>query len=71
MDALLGAARYQQSIVDAITRPAEKTLEWHEYRKIFINEKRIDAGVKFWQANRTALAKVLPKRAYRSESSWQ
>lgn len=45
--ALLGDATFKQSIVDAMTRPAERK-PWHEYRPIFITEKRIDGGVDFW-----------------------
>ncbi|NNF52507.1 MAG: lytic murein transglycosylase B [Gammaproteobacteria bacterium] len=58
LNSLLGEARYQQSIIDAISRPAEKTLEWHEYRKIFVNAKRINAGVKFWQDQRETLSAI-------------
>ena len=36
-----------QRILDAISRPAERTKSWHEYRAIFITPKRIDAGVIF------------------------
>lgn len=37
----------QQSILDAISRPAERTLTWHEYRKIFITPRRIAGGKSF------------------------
>jgi membrane-bound lytic murein transglycosylase B len=37
----------QQSILDAISRPAERTLSWREYRPIFIKQKRIDLGRQF------------------------
>jgi len=50
-------AEYQQSIIDAITRPAEAK-PWHEYRKIFIRETRIDGGVEFWRANRSLIERV-------------
>jgi len=49
--ALLLEAEYKQSIVDAISRPAEGK-PWYEYRQIFLTEKRIDGGVEFWQENR-------------------
>lgn len=55
---LLANARFQQSIVDAMSRPAEKTLEWHEYRKIFVNEKRIAAGIEFWRSQRASLRQI-------------
>jgi len=48
--ALLEGARFKQSIVDAMTRPAEGK-DWHEYRPIFLTEKRIDGGVAFWREN--------------------
>ena len=54
---LLAEARYRQSIIDAITSPAEAK-PWHEYRPIFVNERRIDAGVAFWRDNRDLVAEV-------------
>jgi membrane-bound lytic murein transglycosylase B len=47
---LLHDARFKQSIVDAISRPAEAK-PWFEYRPIFITDKRIRGGVKFWREN--------------------
>ena len=55
---LLGAAERQQSILDAIARPAEKTKPWHEYRQIFITPRRIQEGVTFWDQHATALESV-------------
>ena len=46
---------YQKKIIDAITRPSEG-LPWHRYKKIFLNRKRIDGGVKFWKKHRKELA---------------
>lgn len=47
---LLEDARFKKSIAEAMTRPAEAK-PWHEYRKIFLTEKRIDGGVAFWKEN--------------------
>ncbi len=47
---LLHDARFKQSIVDAISRPAEAK-PWFEYRPIFITDKRIRGGVEFWREN--------------------
>jgi peptidoglycan lytic transglycosylase B len=44
-----------KTILDAISRPAEKKLTWHEYRQIFIKEKRINQGVEFMQKNKPKL----------------
>ena len=55
---LLGQAQRKQSILDAISRPAERVKPWHEYRKIFLNEKRIAGGVTFWRNHRETLERV-------------
>jgi membrane-bound lytic murein transglycosylase B len=55
--AVLAEARYQQSIIDAITRPAEAR-PWHQYRPIFLTETRIAGGAEFWRANEDLLAEV-------------
>ena len=55
---LIGEARYQQSIIDAITRPAERTLTWTEYRNIFIERARIDGGVAFIERNLETLLRI-------------
>lgn len=56
--AILAGAKVQQSILDAIARPAEKTREWKDYRPIFITERRIDDGVAFYRTNRALLDRV-------------
>ena len=56
----LKVAENQQSIVKAMSRPAEKVKPWHEYRKIFVSELRIKRGVEFWQQHEEAL-----NRAYK------
>ncbi len=53
----LGQARYQQSIINAITRPAEGK-PWKDYRPIFMTEERIASGRRFYAENRSALDKV-------------
>ena len=50
-----------QTILDAISRPAEKKLTWHKYRKIFIQEKRINQGVEFIKNNKIKLAEAEKK----------
>ncbi|OUR64559.1 lytic murein transglycosylase B [Methylophaga sp. 42_25_T18] len=46
----------KDSILKAISRPAEKSKPWYDYRKIFITEKRINGGVKFWKNHTATLA---------------
>lgn len=48
----------RQPILDAISRPAERVIPWHEYRDRFLTERRILKGVDFWQRHATALAEV-------------
>jgi len=54
---LLQEARFKQSIVDAMTRPAEAK-PWFKYRPIFITDKRIEKGVAFWKDNEALINKA-------------
>lgn len=55
---VLAQAEYKQSIIDAITRPAEAVKPWRDYRPIFLTPARIDGGRDFYLANRDALERV-------------
>jgi membrane-bound lytic murein transglycosylase B len=55
--ATLAKAHYQQSVIDAITRPAEAK-PWKDYRPIFVTERRIADGVAFYRANAALLKRV-------------
>jgi len=59
LDELFARAQRKQSILDAIARPAERTLKWHEYRDIFIEEPRIDQGLEFWAAHEDVLLEAV------------
>ncbi|MFG5863592.1 lytic murein transglycosylase B [Metapseudomonas sp. CR1201] len=48
----------KQSILDAISRPAERVRSWKEYRPIFITPARIQKGVNFWNQHADALARA-------------
>ena len=58
LEQTLKKAERKQSILDAISRPAEKTLSWAEYRQIFITPERIQAGAEFWRDNCDTLARI-------------
>lgn len=58
LESLFEAARYQQSIIDAISRPAEKRLLWWEYRKIFLTISRIVQGAEFWLEHEQVLNQI-------------
>jgi peptidoglycan lytic transglycosylase B len=50
-----------QTILDAISRPAEKKLTWHKYRQIFIKDRRINEGVDFMHKNKSKLEEAEKK----------
>ncbi len=52
---LFAQAVYKQSIIDAISRPAERVLTWKEYQDIFLTDKRVRDGHAFLLANHEAL----------------
>ncbi len=54
----LSEAEKKQNIIDAISRPAEKTKPWKDYRKIFVTDTRTQQGVQFWQENADILKDV-------------
>lgn len=54
---LFNKVEYKQSIIDAITRPAEGK-PWYQYRPIFVTEKRIREGVAFWKKNQQLLKRA-------------
>jgi membrane-bound lytic murein transglycosylase B len=48
----------KDSILKAISRPAEKSKPWHEYRDIFLTDSRIKGGVEFWEQHKEALSQA-------------
>lgn len=55
---LLQGARVRQPILDAIARPAEKRLNWGQYRKIFLTRERIRGGLAYWKKNADTLQRA-------------
>lgn len=55
---ILGAAEIKQKIIDLISRPAEKTKSWGEYREHFLTRERIVAGAGFWTDNKETLLSI-------------
>ena len=53
----LHRAEYRQSVIDAMTRPAESK-PWKDYRPIFVTQRRIADGAAFLDANRSLLARI-------------
>jgi membrane-bound lytic murein transglycosylase B len=62
---LLGAfeeATYKQSIIDAISRPAERVMTWSTYQDIFLTKARVEQGKAFEQQYRDSFD--------RAEATW-
>lgn len=57
LTALLDRAQYRQSVIDAISRPAESK-PWSQYRPIFVNPARIDTGIAFYRAHCALLQRI-------------
>lgn len=56
--AVLAQAKYKQSIVNAMSRPAEATKTWAQYRPIFLTDGRIAQGRKYLAENRADVEQV-------------
>lgn len=57
VSSILAQGEKSQRIIDLISAPAEGK-PWHEYRKIFLGQSRIDAGVEFWKKNTEVLQRA-------------
>ncbi len=55
LETLFKSVEIKSHIIEAIQRPAEG-ISWYKYRKIFIQKKRIQDGVKFWKKNQQSLS---------------
>ena len=58
INTLLSEARAQPRILEAIQRPAERTLAWWEYRQRFLTEERVNGGVEVWRQNAADLTRI-------------
>ncbi len=54
LESIIAQARQQTRVLELIAKPAEGK-PWRDYRPIFVNEKRIAAGVAFWNDNEKLL----------------
>ncbi|MFQ5642168.1 MAG: lytic murein transglycosylase B [Thiogranum sp.] len=61
LETLFAGAKKREDILEAISRPAEKTKPWYEYRKIFLTPSRIEGGVGFWKENVAILERASRK----------
>jgi membrane-bound lytic murein transglycosylase B len=57
---LFSQARFQPSIIKAITPPTEPhALSWQAYRALFLTPQRIEAGIEFRERHREALSRAV------------
>lgn len=54
-------ATYKQSIIDAISRPAERVMTWASYQDIFLTKTRVDQGKAFEQQYRDSFDRAEAK----------
>ncbi len=55
---LLDKAERKAHIIKVMSRPPSKAKPWYQYRQNFINEARINGGVKFWRKNAKTLKRA-------------
>ena len=55
---VVGSAESKTAIIEAMNKPAERVRAWHEYRSIFITDKRVREGREFIAAQHDLLAEV-------------
>ncbi len=65
--ALLGKARTQNAIIEAMSRPAERSVPWYDYRARFLTEARISSGLAFWREHRAELDRGSAERGVPQE----
>src|SRR5210317_1836162 len=57
LSSLLGSAKHHESIIEAISRPAESK-PWYQYRPIFLTRDRLQGGLTFWKNNADSLSRA-------------
>ncbi len=58
IEAILARAQWREDTIKLMSRPAERTIGWSEYRPRFITASRIAAGQTFLAAHRAELTRV-------------
>lgn len=64
---LLAKAQPQPKIIELISKPAERVVQWWEYRNLFVTEERIALGAQFWQEHREDLERIATERGVAPE----
>ena len=64
---VFATASKNEDVIARISKPAEKALKWHEYRRIFLTDKRIEGGAEFWREHADVLEQAAAKFGVRAE----
>ncbi len=67
VERVVGAAESKPAIIEAMTRPAERVMQWHGYRKIFMTEQRIRDGRAFYAEHRALLEQTAARTGVPAE----
>jgi membrane-bound lytic murein transglycosylase B len=62
LEEVFSQAHRSDDILALMSKPAEKRLQWFNYRKIFLTQSRIEGGVAFWNKNAAILEQA--EKAY-------
>lgn len=55
---LFSGVKKQSHLFELLDKPAEKELQWHQYRHIFLKDRRIQQGVEFWREHVDLLTEI-------------
>jgi membrane-bound lytic murein transglycosylase B len=58
LETLFGQVKKQSHLFERLNRPAEKELQWYQYRRIFLKQNRINKGLDFWQKHEKLIEAV-------------
>lgn len=58
VESVLRTVESKPSILEAMSRPAERVKPWHQYRAIFLTPARIDGGIDFMRQHESRLRRV-------------
>ena len=57
---IFSQVKHQRHLFERMDKPAEK-LDWYQYRRIFLTDKRVSRGIDFWKKHRELLQHVEAK----------
>ena len=67
LQGVFATARKNDDVLAKISRPAERALKWHEYRRIFIKDARIRQGAAFWRDHANVIDRAAADFRVRAE----